>query len=668
MADLDPSRPRKEEDTESEGPVEIWRSAREIGCNKCQVQQHSRSMAGTRGAEAGFGPDCADHYHFQTRLQVCTFASTNAILSAQTETTALIQQVLTMLRQEPVQQHSHSLSLSMHSQVEPVGFNSQTTRVGHHPRLWVQANGYHSQVVANISTSIVTFSILSPDASLSYDRIKLRLEEYRTLIASDSDTIELSTENGKTVICRRQAKEMKQFLDQAEILLQDVVQSRNIPTLVVLHHLRDLAEVLDKLKLFDECLLTGNCALDLAEALGRRSLEFRQEQAETLALIAELSVYQPRARTLFTQAVSISEEVVANNTSHSSKYGLLMVLGAASYSASGQDYLGAQWLERAVRLMTRELPPTMVHPDFRGTIYNNYGNSLYRLKQYASAVVAYDEAISIRRILANNNPARHNFYLASERMNMGGALNASGKYGDAIACYKDALDICKAMSAQDQLQYDELMVKTLLAYSNALVKSSQLSEAVVVGKQAVSVCRNIAQAEDEHKKTLCDALHNYGDSCFSLGQHAESVLAYQESIHLRRDFAATDPEQDKHLGYSYHDIANSFRALGKYAEANAAASEALERNHGAVLDICNYAPDFKSCFVCQRAVVPDSLSNASASQPLLLANSSQPAEHSGADVSHIPTETPKPPGETVNVSVHKGRQKILGFFKRNRAR
>ena len=62
--------------------------------------------------------------------------------------------------------------------------------------------------MANTTTSVVTFSILSPDASLSYDRIKLRLEVYRTLLESDSDTIELSTENGKTVICRKQAKEM----------------------------------------------------------------------------------------------------------------------------------------------------------------------------------------------------------------------------------------------------------------------------------------------------------------------------------------------------------------------------------------------------------------------------------------------------------------------------
>ena len=80
------------------------------------------------------------------RLQVCTLVSTNVILgrmdsaqveknvtlgrveSTQTEMMAAIQQVLTMVQQARVRQRSRTLS--MHSQVEPVGFNSQTTRVG----------------------------------------------------------------------------------------------------------------------------------------------------------------------------------------------------------------------------------------------------------------------------------------------------------------------------------------------------------------------------------------------------------------------------------------------------------------------------------------------------------------------------------------------------------
>src|SRR5258706_4396694 len=103
------------------------------------------------------------------RLQVCTLVSTNVILgrlgqmnSAQAEMSAMFQQVLAMLQQGPVRQRSRSLS--MHSQVEPDGFNSQTTRGRHHPHVWVHTNAYHSQVVADTTMSTVTFSILSPEA------------------------------------------------------------------------------------------------------------------------------------------------------------------------------------------------------------------------------------------------------------------------------------------------------------------------------------------------------------------------------------------------------------------------------------------------------------------------------------------------------------------------
>ena len=471
--------------------------------------------------------------------------------------------------------------------------------------------------MANTTTSTVAFSILSPDASLSYDRIKLRLEEYRTLLASDSDTIELPTENGKTVLCRKQANEMEDYLDEAEELLRDIVQSRDISTLVVLHNLRDLTKVLDNLKLYDECRLTGNCALDLAEALGRRSLEFRHEQADTLALVAGLSVYQPRARTLFTHAVSICEEVVENNASHSNKHKLLIVLDRAGYWAHDHFLaLSAQWLERAIQLMTKELPPTMVHPHSRSITYHNYGHSLRRLKQYSNALEAFHKAVSIRRTLVDNDPATHIPYFAEALMSMGVTHNVIGKHDDATVAYKEVLEICTTMSTQDPLRYNELRAKTLLNYGATLQDLNQVSESAVVKKQAVSLFRNLAQTGNECTNLLCDALHNYGISCALLGQHAEVVLAFQESIPVLRALVATDPEEEFYLIVALHNIANSFRALDKYAEANTAATEFLERNHGRVLENCRYAPDFSACFVCQRGIIPDSLQNTSAPHPV----------------------------------------------------
>ena len=569
------------------------------------------------------------------RLQVCTLTSTSVILSAQTETTALLQQVLTMLQQGPIRERSRRLS--MHSQVEPAGFNSQTTRVRCYPRLSVHTNGCHSQVVASTTPSTGTFSILSPDLSLSYDRIKLRLEEYRALLASDSDTIELSTENGKTIIFRKQANEMEEYLDQAEILLRDVVQSRDISTIVVLHHLCDLSKVLDKMELPDECRLTGSTALCLAEALGRWSLEFRHEQAETLALIAGLSVYRSSARDFFSQAISICEAVVANNPSHTNKNKLLLVLNRAGHWAS--DHLRAQWLGHAVHIMTKELPSTMVRPHFRTVIYHNYGNGLRQLKQYSSALEAYHEAISICRTLIDNNPAKYNLYLAQTLVNTGVALRNLRKYDGAIAAYKEALEICTTMSDQYSLQYDELMAKTLYNYGITLGRSNRISEAAAVEEQAIKLFRELARAGNEWTTWLCSALSWYGSMCGSLGQHVESVLAYQESILRRRPLAASDSREARKLINTLHAIAYSFLALGRYAEGHTAANEVLKRNHGRALEVCPHAPNFHLCFVCSRAMITDSVGNDLPPIPCSLDNSPpRPVEYSGAGAFHTPSE------------------------------
>ena len=583
---------------------------------------------------------------------------------------------------------------------------------------------YHPQVVANTTTSVVTFSILSPDASLSYDRIKLRLEEYRTLLASNSDSIELPTENGKSVICQKQANEMELFLDQAETLLRGIAQSHDISTLVILHRLRDLAEVLDSLKLYDECRLTGNCALDLAEALGRQSLEFKHEQAETLALLAGLTVYQPRARTLFIQAVSICEKAVENDASDSNKTRLLIVLDRAGYWSKDHPDLHAQWLEHAVQLMTKELPSTMVPSPLCGTIYNNYGVCLQGLKQHANAVEVLHKAITIRHTLVTENPVKYTSYLAGTIMNMTISLHTLGKYDGAIAAYEEALVLCRSVSTRDPLQYDRLLAKILYNYGISLRDSNRVSEAAEAFKESVLLYRNLTQAKAGYMTWLCYTLYYHGWSRHLLGQHAEAVLSYQESIPLWNALGARDPGRTISLKMKVlHNMANSLHALGQEAEADAAANETLQMNQGNVLGDCIYAPDYGMCFVCQRAIVcgpqictstpPPALPSSSTSSLAMSGEHSEsgtsvsPAMTTTSHTPHtytlgsselgqpdmapdhpdhlesiglLPSRHPQiqeltdssahPPKSTrgmVNVSQQRKRDNILGVFKRNRA-
>lgn len=395
---------------------------------------------------------------------------------------------------------------------------------------------------------------------------------------------------------------MAQFLDQAEELLQAIVRCHDASAITLLHHLRDLAEVLDNLKLYDECRLTGNCALDLAEALVRRSLEFRNEQAETFALIGGLSVYQPRARALFIQAVSLCEEVIATNALDTNKLSLLVVSRRAS-KVLHCDSICYHWLENAVRIMS-ELPSSLVPNEFRSIIYYNYGICLQTLAQYARAVEAQHKAVSICRELASENPMKYTSYLAMALAGLCSSLHDLGKYDDAAAASKEALEHCRTASAQGVLQYNAQLADTLYNYGIALNHSNQTSKALKVAREAVSLYYELAQTETECIKWHCYALHVYAGCCHLLGRHTEAVVSYQESISLLHAQPELKPEEEAYLVVALHNMASSFHALGQETQADATATEALHRNQQRVLKSCRRSPNFNSCFVCQRADAP----------------------------------------------------------------
>jgi len=228
----------------------------------------------------------------------------------------------------------------------------------------------------------------------------MRLEEYSQLLKSDSPTIEFSTKHGKTIVCRKHADEMEAQLQQAKDLLQAMIEAKDVPTIEVIHRLCDLATVFDQFKLQEECLVIGDCAIKLAQALGLRALEFQKEQAQTIALIAGLDAYESRARPLFIQAIPICEAFAIEDGSESAKITLLEVFSYAGSSVKYNPGLCIQWLGRAVDLIA-ELPPAMVSNELHGTLYFNYGKSLLYLKEYSKALATAEKAVAFRRSLAS---------------------------------------------------------------------------------------------------------------------------------------------------------------------------------------------------------------------------------------------------------------------------
>jgi tetratricopeptide (TPR) repeat protein len=398
----------------------------------------------------------------------------------------------------------------------------------------------------------------------------MRLEEYTQFLKTDSPSIEFFTKNGKTIVCRKEADEMQEQLKQAEDLLQAMVESRDVPTIEVIHQLCDLATVLDQLKLQEECIVVGDCAMKLAQALGLRAFVFQKEQAQTIARIAGLDVYQSRACPLFIQAISVCEAFVMEDGSHSAKMTLLGILGHAGSSIMGHDNLSVQWLGRAIDLI-EELPSATVTDIFCGKMYTNYGVSLGGLKADTKALAAGERAVTFWRSLSKGLDP--NIY--SE--NLPCALNYYGNTSHDIGHLEDAARVSQEAVTLSQTPVDfghdkqkKYLALALMNYGVTLQELGNLEDAARVGQEAVSLCQTlVGLGNDKYKKDLALALRNYGVTLQKLGNLEDAARAGQEAVSLYQTLV--DFGHDKHKEDLAHALVNYGVTLGNIGHLEDAA-------------------------------------------------------------------------------------------------
>jgi hypothetical protein len=229
---------------------------------------------------------------------------------------------------------------------------------------------------------------MSPDALFNHESIQLSFNHYKAFLNSGSPSIEFTTKRGKTIVCRRDAESAVDLLDKAETLLKDMLDLKDVSTIITIKRLIELANILDTLELEDECRTVGNCALNLAQIVAGRSPSFRTDHVNTIASIAELSTYCARARTLFFQAISIQEEVVADDPTPAAQFAHLVVLGRAgywaAYNAENAD-LALQWLQYGVDI-SQDQPMTGKCGELRVNALTLFGGTLIKQEREMEAL------------------------------------------------------------------------------------------------------------------------------------------------------------------------------------------------------------------------------------------------------------------------------------------
>jgi tetratricopeptide (TPR) repeat protein len=406
----------------------------------------------------------------------------------------------------------------------------------------------------------------------------MRLEEYTQILKTDSPSIEFFTKNGKTIVCRKQADEMEEPLKQAKNLLQAMVESGDVPTIEAIHRLCDLATVFDQLKLQEECIVVGDCAIKLAQALGLRALEFQKEQAQTIAHIAGLDVYKSRACPLFIQAISICEAFVIEDGSNSAKMSLLETLGQAS-SIEGHDTLCVQWLGRAIDLIA-ELPSAMVTDMLHGGMYIQYGISLSNLKADTKALEAMEKAVIFWRSVSkglDQEMYRENLALSLALRYYGITLQRIGHLEDAARVGQQAVTLSQTLVDLGHHEHKEHLANALSNYGITLYDLGHFEDAARVEHQVVTLYQTLVDlGHDKHKEDLAHALRNYGITLWKIGHLEDAARVGERAVTLYQTLVD--------LGYDKHkeDLALALRDHGITLQKISCLEDAARVEHQAV--------------------------------------------------------------------------------------
>jgi tetratricopeptide (TPR) repeat protein len=230
-----------------------------------------------------------------------------------------------------------------------------------------------------------------------------------------------------------------------------------------------------------------------------------------------------------------------------------------------------------IRRRLAQMRPDAFLSDLAGSL-NNLGIRLSNLGRREEALAASQEAVDIRRRLAQMRPDTFLPDLASSLNNLGADLSGLGRREEALAASQEAVDIRRRLA---QTRPDAFLpdLATSLNNSGAVLSNLGLrEEALAASQEAVDIHRRLAQMRpDSFLADLATSLNNLGNRLSNLGRREEALAATQEAVDIRRRLVQTRPDAFlPNLALSLNNLGNRMSNLGRREEALAASQEAVD--------------------------------------------------------------------------------------------
>jgi serine/threonine protein kinase len=189
----------------------------------------------------------------------------------------------------------------------------------------------------------------------------------------------------------------------------------------------------------------------------------------------------------------------------------------------------------------------------------------YRLGELNQAQIDYDEAVSIRKQLAADFPARPESRreLAGGYSNRGMVLRATGRLKEAEADWNNALSICKQLAADFPCR-PEFRQELAGCYNNRGVlrrDTGRLLEAEEDYDRAVRIRKQLVEdfpSQSDFRRSLAGSHLNLGILRRDTGRLQEAEIEYSRALSIQQQLATDFP---KRLEYR-QDFANGLNIRG----------------------------------------------------------------------------------------------------------
>ena len=233
----------------------------------------------------------------------------------------------------------------------------------------------------------------------------------------------------------------------------------------------------------------------------------------------------------------------------------------------------------AVELRRRlaEANPAAHLPDLAGSLHN-LANRLSEVGRREEALAPVNEAVELRRRQAETNPAAYLPYLAGSLHNLANRLSEVGRREEALAPVNEAVELRRRLAEADPAAYLPDLTDSLNNLAMRLGEVGRWEEALALADEAVELCRRLAEANlAAYLPDLAMSLTTLGGSLVQVGRWEEAVAPAGEAVEIRRRLAEANPAAYlRNLAGSSAILGSSLAQAGRQEEALAAANEAVE--------------------------------------------------------------------------------------------